>query len=330
MGRGVELRVRAVVALAAASLAGLLPACASATFPGRNGLLALPVDHNVYVEGVMRVPPSGSRIYALGPRASFFYGCDFEATSTGYCPDGSQPPNNVERASFSSDGKTLVTSTGGRIVFVAGDDSRSTRSLPQLTAYDAAPVFLKGGKLIAFAGKDARSGTTGIYVAGADGTGVRMLAKEGSDPAASPDGRWIAFERSGDLWLMHADGSGAHRLVRHATAACFSPDGKHLVFFGASRVPGVTARVSNSRGIERIDVNGSHLRVLTRQSGYPVWSPDGKQIAYAQNTRDYNSRLWVMPASGGKRRLLAYDSPVSEDATTYVGFLAPDWQPRPR
>jgi Tol biopolymer transport system component len=54
-----------------------------------------------------------------------------------------------------------------------------------------------------------------IVVAKASGKGARRLTRKGgSDPAWSPDGKLIAFERSGWIWTMRADGHGARRVVR--------------------------------------------------------------------------------------------------------------------
>jgi Tol biopolymer transport system component len=47
-----------------------------------------------------------------------------------------------------------------------------------------------------------------------DGHAQRRLTENGSDPAWSPDGRAIAFERNGDVYVMHADGTRLRRLTR--------------------------------------------------------------------------------------------------------------------
>jgi len=51
----------------------------------------------------------------------------------------------------------------------------------------------------------------------ADGTGVaRLTTSTLSDelPAWSPDGRYIAFDRDADLYVMNADGSSVQQLTR--------------------------------------------------------------------------------------------------------------------
>ena len=58
---------------------------------------------------------------------------------------------------------------------------------------------------------------TELWVMNADGTGQRNLTRHaGADDFAgwSPDGRKIAFVRSGELYVMNADGSGQRNLSR--------------------------------------------------------------------------------------------------------------------
>ena len=75
--------------------------------------------------------------------------------------------------------------------------------------------------------------------------------------------------------------------------AQISPDGSEIVFCYKGDIYKVAAK-------------GGKAVQLTTQSSYeesPIWSPDGKQIAFASD-RDGNMDVFVMPAEGGSARKL--------------------------
>ncbi len=89
-------------------------------------------------------------------------------------------------------------------------------------------------------------------------------------------------------------------------AVAFSPRGDEVLFL-SNREPDPDA--NNNSDIFAVDLNGQ-TRQLTQTRGCefdPIWSPDGKSIAYTATTRDVttidsvaeDTHLWVIPASGG-------------------------------
>jgi Tol biopolymer transport system component len=60
----------------------------------------------------------------------------------------------------------------------------------------------------------SKNGRTGIHLANPDGSRLKLLTANGDSPAWSPDGRWIAFIRTGDVWIIRPDGTGAQRITR--------------------------------------------------------------------------------------------------------------------
>ena len=73
--------------------------------------------------------------------------------------------------------------------------------------------------------------------------------------------------------------------------ARISPDGSEIVF-------------CYKGDIYKVPAQGGTAVQLTTQTSYeanPVWSPDGKQIAFASD-RNGNFDLFIMPADGGAAR----------------------------
>ena len=77
--------------------------------------------------------------------------------------------------------------------------------------------------------------------------------------------------------------------------ARISPDGSEIVF-------------CYKGDIYKVPAQGGAAVQLTTQASYeanPVWSPDGKQIAFASD-RNGNFDLFIMPADGGIARRLTF------------------------
>ncbi len=171
--------------------------------------------------------------------------------------------------------------------------------------------------------------------------------KRDLSPRWSPDGRFLAFlsERNDDkkaqLYVIASDGGEPRRLTSQKSGAgqpVWSPDGSRIAF--ASRVApeepeekegdkSRPARVitqlrykSNGEGfvydrrrhIFVVNVGATEDEVEATQvtdgdwdDGTPVWSPDGREIAFASarhENRDYDqvSDIWAVPAHGGEPR----------------------------
>lgn len=154
-----------------------------------------------------------------------------------------------------------------------GDDQAET---PGSGAFSRRTLLAGAGAAaaIAAAGHTADAGA----VPQPSGRGTRV--REGTDIAAhvSPDGRHIAFDLLGVLWVVARSGGHARRLTSDLydiTQPQWSPDGRELVF--QSYRDGVF-------NLWTVRPDGSHVRQLT-QGPYdhrePRWSPDGRRILYS-------------------------------------------------
>jgi eukaryotic-like serine/threonine-protein kinase len=132
-------------------------------------------------------------------------------------------------------------------------------------------------------------------------------------PAWSPDGRFIAVGRidaSGAAYYAIPALGGSERKISSANPIEFvegldwSPDGKYLVIAEAS-APG-----SSLPGIFFISVDSGEKRALNLHipTGHfasdPVFSPDGKNIAFSCGSGYLSAEVCVAPVSGGNARVL--------------------------
>jgi serine/threonine-protein kinase len=166
---------------------------------------------------------------------------------------------------------------------VVGDPVPVTTGLRQWSTPDPSP----DGQWVAFYTLTQPEGQ--IYVARADGTGLRKLTPDSAIdrmPRWSPDGQWIAFfsNRGGqlELWKVRPDGSDLQRLTnRMSSYPVWSPDGRRI----AAPFPATNER-ANDRTLELLDANRraeeQRPEVLPR-SGFGSflvnsWSPDGERL----------------------------------------------------
>jgi len=128
----------------------------------------------------------------------------------------------------------------------------------------------------------------------------------------SGDGQWIAFNGKEvekgrqQIYVVSADGGKprqVHENNRDARVVNYrmslSPNGKTLTF---------TQVDANELHVYTLDVEGgSPKRLVETRAREPVFSPDGNMIAYVEDKAlgRAGGGLWVVPADGGKPKLVA-------------------------
>jgi TolB protein len=172
----------------------------------------------------------------------------------------------------------------------------------------------------------------GVYTVNADGSGRRRLAREGRDPAWSPDGRTIAFFSGAQIYVMNADGSEHRRLTRpqeEPRDLAWSPDGRKFAFLQKRSTP-LGGCGPGCYDVYVVNSDGSGLRNLTaklavgirpaRNPGSdPAWSPDGQMIAFARGNFGREEPIYVVRADGSGLQNLT-PKPVGAQAD-------PAWSP---
>jgi len=153
---------------------------------------------------------------------------------------------------WSPDGQQIAFLLGS--LYVMNEDGTSVHRLyaPDVGIDSAPPAWSPDGRWILFAmttrGAPGAGGADNLYLAAADGSGIRQLTHCGP--------------------VAHAKCAPA--------VSTWSPDGRSIAF--ADEATG---------GIRTIDVDGSNLRTLIsppRGMRYanPIWSPDGHRIVYEE------------------------------------------------
>jgi WD40-like Beta Propeller Repeat len=131
-------------------------------------------------------------------------------------------------------------------------------------------------------------------VASSDGSGAVTLVPSGSNPAWSPDGRRLAYQEAGDLYVANADGTNVDRLARPRTDECdpsWSPTGRRIVFVLAE-----DCSAEFGAWIATVRPDGTGLRRLIRTNALffqPAWSPEARRSPMSVSM----SRIWSTPTS---------------------------------
>lgn len=197
-------------------------------------------------------------------------------------------------------------------IYIANPDGSDLKPLTNTPGYDAEATISRDGKKIVFT--SMRNGDLDLYVMDADGSNVKRLTDDvGYDGGAffSPDGKQIVYrahhpEPGADMdeykallakglvkptkmeiYVMDADGGNKHQLTTTGKAnfcPFFSPDGTKIIF---------TSNM-NAKDLKKPDFDlfmmsaedGSNLEQITFADdfdGFPMFSPDGKRLAWASN-----------------------------------------------
>lgn len=167
----------------------------------------------------------------------------------------------------------------------------------------------------------------GIWSVPSLGGEARQIISDGRNADLSRDGRRLVFERAGEIFIAGADGSGTRVLPRRPRSPnpyyadswpAFSPDGESIALF--------LAEEGRYGDYWILPSNGDAPRRVTadfQEGGALAWTPDGKSLLI-RSSRAGSTNLWrVSVADGTLERLTSgagddFDPAVSADGRTVL------------
>jgi Tol biopolymer transport system component len=185
---------------------------------------------------VMNADGTGQQALTVGPAADFPITWSPDGRQLVFCRGGAGH-SDLYRVNVDGSGETRLTHgvdahlptwhRNGRILFTATRFPERPAANPAARAITICTIRPNGADLRALTAPDV-----GYH-----------------SPAWSPDGRWIAYSRAGEVWRMRADGSRQTQLTHGPQPFARTPDRRASVF-----------------------------PIGFRRS--PSWSPDGKRLAF--------------------------------------------------
>jgi DNA-binding winged helix-turn-helix (wHTH) protein/WD40 repeat protein len=204
------------------------------------------------------------------------------------------PAQSYYAPSIRPDGKKVALGAGGPFLTDLWLLDVERESLERLTqdGRSNAPIFTPDGKSVVYSsGRDIRG--VDLWTLPVDGSGpARPLVTSNFDKwpnSFSPNGRFLAYtesredEHRGTDILVYDFETGESRPFLHSPAyemdGEFSPDGRFLAFHSTEAGFWDVYIVRFPSGADKIRLTGEG------GGGWPVWSPDGKEILYRNNIR---------------------------------------------
>jgi Tol biopolymer transport system component len=260
----IHIRQTALAASVCAAVALLAAGGASATFPGRNGLIAFASDRDPLL--------LHEQIFSLDVGSGEF------RNLSGSPAEDSEP-------ALSPDGKTIAF-VRDNAVWLMNSDGSDQRFLVRSGYNDPRPVWSPDGRAIAFNSGGPGDCPPGAYRCGhlvavwtirVDGTGLRRHGASTRYATWSPNGQRLAYEAAVDpygtahgILVKNAGGTKARLIARFGTQPAWSPRGRLIAYDG--------------RGITVVESDGTRRR---RVAGgrFPLWSPQRNRLAFSCGKR---------------------------------------------
>lgn len=242
-------------------------------------------------------------------------------------------PSRDSYPMLSPDGKTLLFQSnrnGREALYFADPNGEHVRVFVDSGDDPSVAVWSPDGRRIAFVA--AVAGQTEVFVMHADGTKRRRLTDHPGDdshPHWSADGKRLFFNSARatpdlkadwakqwhNVFSVGVDGGDLRQHTQCQTICTYpvpSPDGRRIAFRRVTDSPGfdwaLRATMRNSEVVVS-DLDGGNEINLSRSAaydGWPMWSPDGRWIAFCSNRTGHPNagQLFLIRPDGGEAHQL--------------------------
>jgi Tol biopolymer transport system component len=181
------------------------------------------------------------------------------------------------------------------------------------------PALSPDGARIAFSWQPPGDTAAHIYVKPAgDGDPAQLTsaAVEDVSPAWSPDGSTIAFCRQKvgeqvdgprDIYLVPASGGGERKVAEGWRGVSWSPDGKTLALTHVPNEAKTPAQQTGGVFVLSLETGRSRELTEANRDSFPLFSPDGKWVAFKRLFSGSPAQIFVIPVEGGSPKQLTFD-----------------------
>jgi dipeptidyl aminopeptidase/acylaminoacyl peptidase len=227
--------------------------------------------------------------------------------------------DNCMEPQYSPDGQSIVY-VRERALWIANADGTNARRLTDHPAGNSSPRWSPDGTHIAFLSR--RRGWTHLWSMSPNDAHPKQITDGEFDicnPAWSTDSKWIAYDswrvddiQTRGVYLIPSNGGDEVLVSAKACwsgAPAFSSDGRTLAFLSDQSgwfhiyLFDVQLRISHQLTRGENEDGGSHFYEVDPHGG-PMFSPDGKQIAFIRH-REGKIDVWVVDVASGDARCIS-------------------------